>query len=57
MNENKDRQWAVTVITPGGRVGSEQGRGTQDEMQWIQNARAHSTIREGALPLGHEVLK
>lgn len=57
MNENKDRQWAVTVITPGGRVGSEQGRGTQDEMQWIQNARAHSTIREGALPSGHEVLK
>lgn len=57
MNENKDRLLAVTVITPGGRVGSEQGRGTQDEMQWMQNARAHPTIREGALPLDQEVLK
>lgn len=52
MNENKDRQLAVTVITPGGRVGSEQGRGTQDEMQWIQNARAHPTSGKGL-----EVLK
>lgn len=52
MNENKDRQLAVTVITPGGRVGvrTKEG-GLKMKRNGHKMLRAHPTIREGALPL------